>query len=118
MYRALRGRDAEPSEGVEILLVELDVEGTVTREVGLDAGGTPIHRMPSVAHRRGDYGFWDLQPMPLALGEPMSQADFEAAWAAGIDVEPPPHMRPRSFRDSLVSAVGARLFETRRGLDR
>jgi hypothetical protein len=99
-------------------LVEVDDEGRVLREIGLTAAGEQVHRMPSRAFRSGAYGFWDNQPMPLDIGTPLSQAEFEAAWVAGAEVEPQPHMRPRGFFDSLVSAVGARLFGTRRRLDK
>ena len=112
-YRDLRDGSPIPTSGCKTLLVEVDDDGNVLRELGLDAGGIVIHRMPSHAHRYGDHGFWDVQRMPPDLGAPMAPADFEAAWLAP-DVEPPPNMRPRSDLLELLEVARGWLFGGRR----
>lgn len=77
------------------LFVEIeyhDRSGVGIREIGVDANGSVVHRMPSDVHRFGDYGIFDnaMSPFPLDDEESDLTADaFGALWARP-DLMPPP----------------------------
>jgi hypothetical protein len=57
-------RDAEglsAVDGIVSLYTEVDGEGRVRREVGVNHDGKVVHRFPSTQHPHGTYGLFDLQ---------------------------------------------------------
>ena len=60
--------------------VEVDEAGESVRELGLDEQGTAITAGPW----KRNFGFWTDSPgpFPADMAEPLSQAQFEQAWAS------------------------------------
>jgi hypothetical protein len=59
----------EDAWGVARILTEIEEDGTVTRELGLDAHGNVIHRHPGEP-TRAQYGFFDLARIELRTALP------------------------------------------------
>ena len=87
-YLRLLGPQAEPRDGIADLLLEVGSDRLVTREIGLDPSARVVHRMPSVKHRFGTRGFWDLMPVPEGEFTSITRDEFEAVWQRSA-VEPP-----------------------------
>jgi hypothetical protein len=71
------------------LFYEIDARGYASREVGLDAEGWLVHRMPDKRFRPGKRGFIDCDP--IRPGEPgfaeyvsIAKHEFEEAWQRPI----------------------------------
>ena len=67
--------------GLEQLLTEVDNDGTVVREIGLDAGGRVVHRHPG-APTLAKYGVFDLPKVSPSHRADMAIADLERLWSA------------------------------------
>lgn len=67
-------------------------EGIATREIGFDAEGRVVHRMPSHQHRFGDYGIFDNAAVRFPVDElasDLSAMEFEDLWSHP-NLMPPP----------------------------
>ena len=76
-----------PDDGVDRTLVEVDDDGRIHREIGLDAGGEVVYIAPAVGGTH-PYGTFDLQV--LAVGalpgeDEFPRAEFEALWLASAE---------------------------------
>ncbi len=67
--------------GLVTLYTEIDSEGNVRRELGLDETGKVIHRFPSSLFPHGQYGLFDNQKVSVS-GLTLSTArdEFERLW--------------------------------------
>jgi hypothetical protein len=69
----------EKVEGMQAMYTEVDDNGVVRREVGLDRAGRVVHRFPS-AGRLGERGLFDLVPVTAGKAN-MNEREFSAIWA-------------------------------------
>lgn len=84
-YLALTSKDIEGLEklGVQKIYVEVDVQGIVLREVGLDEREKIVHRYPSKMGPHSKYGVLDLVRFdPSSLNSDLSGEDFDSLWSA------------------------------------
>lgn len=82
------------------LAIEVDAEGRVFREVGLDATGVVSHRTPSDVYPHGEYGLLlDVPRMYIdddircGNARELSESEFEALW--NLPDRPPPQVSQR-----------------------
>ena len=66
------------------MVTEIDQNGRVLREVGLDDEGRVVHRAPSAAD---SHGLFDLMPIDAGPDSDATAEEFEAWWQAAL--EPP-----------------------------
>jgi hypothetical protein len=72
-------------EGIDRVLTEVDDEGRILREIGLDTEGRVLHIAPAL-RGKWRYGIFDLQIIDVATLPPrdaVPREQFEALWAAG-----------------------------------
>jgi hypothetical protein len=68
------------------LPTEVQSDGYVAREIGLDSAGRVTHRKPSLHHRYGDYGHFDSPPLRLeediakGFAVLVARDEFERTW--------------------------------------
>lgn len=65
--------------GLSRILTEVDSEGKVTREIGLNEVGDVIHRHPGEPSRAA-HGVFDLAKIALSDGLNLDAAEFERLW--------------------------------------
>lgn len=66
---------------LETILLEINENGFVKREIGLDEESEIIHAYPSSKYRYGKYGIFDLNSFDISdIEESLNQAEFEAKW--------------------------------------
>ena len=67
---------------IDTLLIEVNEDGTIIREVGLDSNDQIIHKYPSKDYRYGRYGFFDLASISLShdVENDISEEKFETYW--------------------------------------
>ncbi|NOX85107.1 MAG: hypothetical protein GXO86_03935 [Chlorobi bacterium] len=64
-----------------ILLLELDDNGRITKEIGLNNRDFIIHRFPSLEFKHGKYGIFDLNTFDLSnLKDDISKEEFYNYW--------------------------------------
>ncbi len=79
-------KNLEEGTGIFVLLTEVDPDGKVIREVGLDAQGNVVHKCPSTSFRHGTYGLFDLLPVDISgWRDRITEADFQKYWHASTD---------------------------------
>jgi hypothetical protein len=63
---------------IHLILLEVDDEGVVTREIGLNETGDIVHAFPTVEDQRG---LFDMTPIDLThVRSNLSSAEFEFHW--------------------------------------
>jgi hypothetical protein len=69
---------------INVLYTEVDSDGKVLREIGVDVKGIVVHKFPSDFFPDGRYGFFDLQRIQTPLEENQLQKEaFEKLWNKG-----------------------------------
>ncbi len=67
--------------GISILFTEIDDEGSVKREVGIDESNNVVHMFPSASFSSGVYGIFDNEKVDISsLRSDISKDDFERLW--------------------------------------
>ena len=67
-------------DGIACVYTEVDGDGWVVREIGIDFKGKIIHKWPSSDSRFGKYGIFDLAQIDSSNIETFSEEAFEKAW--------------------------------------
>ena len=68
----------ESKDGISILYTEIDDEGTVSREIGLDSNGDVVHKAPT---DRDKYGIFDIQKVDVSrYTNGIDPAEFDKLW--------------------------------------
>jgi hypothetical protein len=68
-------------EGIVILYTEIDLDGNVRREIGLNNEGKVIHKCPSELYRYGTYGLFDNQKVLITESRSLiKKEEFERLW--------------------------------------
>jgi hypothetical protein len=67
--------------GLSRVLTELGEDGSVTRELGFDAGGSIVHRYPGEP-TRAEHGVFDLAKIGSLSWADMEAEEFERLWWA------------------------------------
>lgn len=68
-------------EGIIILYTEIDLDGSVRREIGLNKEGKVIHKCPSKLYRYGTYGLFDNQKVIITGTRSLiTKEEFEKLW--------------------------------------
>ena len=67
---------------IDTLLIEVNEDGTVSREVGLNKTDQIIHKYPSKDFRYGRYGIFDLASISLSkdIEDDFTEETFEKYW--------------------------------------
>ena len=66
------------STGMEVLLTEVDSEGRVVREIGLNERQKLVHQSPTPSN---PYGLFDNQVIEMAnLRNDLTKEEFESLW--------------------------------------
>ncbi|MFH2043998.1 MAG: hypothetical protein ABIK92_02505 [Pseudomonadota bacterium] len=64
-----------------VLYTEIDNEGIVHKEIGLDNAGKVIHKSPSSHYRYGEYGIFDNQKVALPNEKAnLTKEEFDRLW--------------------------------------
>ncbi len=64
-----------------ILYAEIDSDGKVRREIGLNQSGKVVHKFPSVSRQHGTYGLFDNQIVQLSIRDSgITKDEFEKLW--------------------------------------
>ncbi len=67
--------------GISILFTEIDDEGSVKREVGIDKSNKVVHMFPSGSFSYGVYGIFNNEKVGISrLRSDISKVDFEELW--------------------------------------
>ena len=69
------------NSSLKVLLTEVDSDGNVKREVGVDENENIVHKAPT---EKDNYGLFDNQPIDTAsLRNDCSKEEFEELWNRG-----------------------------------
>ena len=67
---------------MEMLLIEADEKGFVSREIGLDANNIVIYKSPT---KKNNYGLFDNQPIAISrLNNQLTEVEFDHYWSKAI----------------------------------
>lgn len=68
-------------EGITALYTEIDSDGNVCREIGLDNLGRIVHMCPADSFRLGTYGLFDNQRVDISQRPSnITHEEFERLW--------------------------------------
>ena len=84
IYTRWNVEDIEGTEkdGLASLITEVNSQGRVVREVGLNSAGHVVHKCPSEKHRNGVYGYFDLAVIAIdSLRNDLSEDEFSSLWS-------------------------------------
>ncbi|MCB9360223.1 MAG: hypothetical protein H6587_01700 [Flavobacteriales bacterium] len=68
------------SSEITKFFIEINSEGNVVREVGLDKNGVVVHKYPSERFKYGGYGIMDLSNFDLDFQDDLTSEEFENLW--------------------------------------
>ena len=72
--------------GIDRLLLELDRDGRVLRELGFDAAGRIVHKCPDDKFEHGTHGLFDLARFDVSgLTSDLDKEEFERFWRTPTD---------------------------------
>lgn len=71
--------EAEFPQSIRVVYTEVDAEGRVHREIGVDRSGAVVHKKPSAAYPNGRDGFFYRIDLP-SVASSIAQAEFEKLW--------------------------------------
>jgi hypothetical protein len=72
----------ESISGIVVLYTEVNRDGSVSREIGIDKSGRVVHKFPSTAFQQGEYGIFDNQKVEISQNTPtITRTEFEKAWS-------------------------------------
>jgi len=72
----------EQFNGIVTLLTEINKEGIVTKEIGLDKNNKIVHKFPSRNHTYGKYGIFDNQAVDIRNKNiNFTKKEFDRVWA-------------------------------------
>jgi hypothetical protein len=81
--------DGEADPAIAEVWTEVDVSGSVLRELAFDDLGAVVHRMPSARFREGQYGLFDLALIDLrSHRRDIPAAQFEQRWSQSLVEQP------------------------------
>jgi hypothetical protein len=66
---------------ITVLYTEIDDNGDIIRELGMNKNGTIVHKFPSHSGKYGKYGVFDGQKVIVSdLHSDISKEDFDRMW--------------------------------------
>ena len=67
--------------GMVLLYTEVDSDGNILREIGLDKSGRILHKFPSNSYPHGKYGLFDNQRVKVPdLQSTAIKEEFDKLW--------------------------------------
>lgn len=73
------------SAEIEYLFVEIDLNGIINREIGVNSHNNIVHKYPSTDYKHGAYGIMDLVSLVLDFESNLSKERFELFWSEAIE---------------------------------
>lgn len=68
-----------------LLFIEIDNNGIVKREIGLNNKDLIIHKYPNINYKYGLYGIFDLQIFDInSIDNELSEKEFNKLWGNNI----------------------------------
>jgi len=71
-------------DGISCVYTEVNEDGRVVREIGIDMSGKISHKWPSSNSKFGKYGLFDLAQIDSSNTETLSGSAFNKAWHKDI----------------------------------